>query len=573
MATSGQVNTNTEYASYFWVKWEQVGNQDIANNRTLINWYCGVSCGHSFFSNAIKMSPVIINGIQVYNGGTYSNLAHGDFTLASGSMWIDHNADGTKTFSISPFTGWLYSNHNYASNGESYTLTSIPRQATLTAAPDFTDLDNPTITYSNPAGDAATALEACISLTRANDDVKYRAIPKTGTSYTFNLTDDERNLLRNNTTGPNRTVYFYVRTKFGSTQFHSAEGKTFTVVESDYTRPTLTMRVNLNNELLPSKFAEMYIQGKSKVDVSLSADGKYGASIANYWIEIDDKKYGAKSLTSDAIQRAGKVEIVGYAKDSRGFICTAEQSIDVIEYSKPSATVIAYRCNSSGEEDPEGAYMRVGFTGTITSLDGKNSAHYTIDYGGTPITGTGTSYISDPIACDVSRVRSVEVKVSDDIDSTIKAAVIPIAFTLMDFYRTGKGIAFGQVATRDGFDCALDAYFGANVTLNKGFIDGSDTGWQAINECISYRCKCGYVTIIGISNGEVTLTAGDYMVVGNVPTQYAPKIRTPLVFHTVGGSPVAQSGYIEHAGTAGDIRLYTNVGGTSYWAFTATYPL
>lgn len=573
MATNGQINTNTTYDSYFWVKWSQSGDQDITNNRTLITWSCGVYCGHNFYNNAIKMSAVSINGVQVYGGGTYSNYSKGSHTIASGNMWINHNTNGSKTFSISAFTGWLYSSYNYSSDGESYTLTPIPRQATLTAAPDFTDLQNPTITYSNPAGNAATALEACISLTGANDDVTYRAIPKTGTSYTFNLTDAERNLLRNNTTGPNRTVYFYVRTKFGSTQFHSAEGRTFTVQESDYTRPTLTMRVNLNNELLPSKFAGMYIQGKSKVDVSLSAEVKYGAYVANYWVEIDGEKYGAKSLTLDAIQRAGKVEIVGYAKDSRGFICTAEQSINVIEYSKPSATVIAYRCNSSGVEDSEGAYMRVGFTGTIASLNGKNSAYYTIDYGGTPITGTGTSYISEPIACDVSRVRSVEVKVSDDIDSTTKAAVIPIAFTLMDFYSTGKGVALGKVATRDGFDCAMDAYFTGNVNLGKGFVDGSDTGWQAINECISYRYKCGYVTIIGISNGDITLTAGDYMVVGRVPTQYAPKIRTPVVFHTVGGSPIAQSGFVEQAGTAGDIRLYTNVGGTSYWAFTVTYPL
>ena len=41
MAKSGQVNTNTTYESYFWVKWEQVGNQDIANNRTQIKWTCG----------------------------------------------------------------------------------------------------------------------------------------------------------------------------------------------------------------------------------------------------------------------------------------------------------------------------------------------------------------------------------------------------------------------------------------------------------------------------------------------------------------------------------------------------
>jgi hypothetical protein len=116
--------------------------------------------------------------------------------------------------------------------------------------------------------------------------------------------------------------------------------------------------------------------------------------------------------------------------------------------------------------------MRVGFTSTIANLNGKNSAKYTINYGGTPITGTGTSYTSSIIACDVARVWSVEVKVEDDLDSTTKTAVIPIAFTLMDFYNTGEGVSFGKVATRDGFDCAMDAYFTGKVMVgNKLLVD------------------------------------------------------------------------------------------------------
>jgi hypothetical protein len=37
----------------------------------------------------------------------------------------------------------------------------------------------------------------------------------------------------------------------------------------------------------------------------------------------------------------------------------------------------------------------------------------------------------------------------------------------MDFYHTGMGVAFGKVATRDGFDCAMPAYF-----TGGGYVDG-----------------------------------------------------------------------------------------------------
>ena len=87
MATSGLVKTNEDYDSYFWVKWSQIGNQDIANNRTQISWSCGLTSSHKFYSNAIKMSAFYINGTMVYGGGTYSNFtAEGEQQIASGTL-------------------------------------------------------------------------------------------------------------------------------------------------------------------------------------------------------------------------------------------------------------------------------------------------------------------------------------------------------------------------------------------------------------------------------------------------------------------------------------------------------
>ena len=81
--------------------------------------------------------------------------------------------------------------------------------------------------------------------------------------------------------------------------------------------------------------------------------------------------------------------------------------------------------------------------------------------------GSGTSYISDVIDCDASRTCSISVVVNDDLSSGTDDASLPIAFTLMEFYNTGRGVAFGKVATRDGLDCAMPAYFTGGV-----YIDG-----------------------------------------------------------------------------------------------------
>lgn len=378
MATSGQLNTNTTYDSYFWVKWEQTGDQDIPNNRTKITWSCGVYCGHSFYLNAIKMSAVSINGTQVYGGGTYSNFSTGNHTIASDTMWIGHSADGTKTFSISPFTGWLYSSYNYSSNGGSYSLTAIPRQAAITSAPDFTDVQNPTITYSNPAGNAVTVLKACISLTGATHDIKYRDISKTGSSYTFNLTDEERDLLRNNTAGTSRNVLFFVTTNIGGTEYYSTLTRKFTVTENSKTKPSVGMAVTLNNDLLPGEFAGKYVQGKSRVDVSLDGTGKYKATIKSYSATIDGKTYNSQSFTSDVIQKSGK--IIGYAKDSRGFTGSTEQTVTVIEYGKPLViplssenAILCYRSDGNGKRVGNSTSLWIKAKKSYYGVEGKNT--------------------------------------------------------------------------------------------------------------------------------------------------------------------------------------------------------
>lgn len=106
---------------------------------------------------------------------------------------IKHNDDGKKDVSWS----WSCSTSTSALGTQSdsgiKTLTQIARSATLTSASNFTDEENPTIIYSNPAGESVDSIQACISDTDgAVIYAAYRELPKTGTSYTFELTDAER---------------------------------------------------------------------------------------------------------------------------------------------------------------------------------------------------------------------------------------------------------------------------------------------------------------------------------------------------------------------------------------------
>lgn len=490
-----RITTNTEYDSYFWVEWSQAG-QDIASNKTKINWSGGVYCGHSFYSNAIRMSGVYINGELVYDGGIYSNFSSGNHTIASGTLDISHNADGTKSFTISSFTGWLYNGHNYSANSTSHTLTPIPRAASITSAPDFKDTDNPTITYSNPAGNSVTALEACISFTSATDDIKYRSIPKTGERYTFSLTAAEKELLLKNTPGPNRKLYFFVRTKIGSTVFHSSMEKTFTVTENDATRPAVTLSVSLENG-----FKGMYIQGRSRAKVTISAAAKTGASIRSVYATVDGKTYASESFTSDAIRGSGEVTITGYVVDSRGFTGTAEAKVNVRSYSKPLVVplstenaILCYRSDGNGKRvgNSTSLWIKAGksYHGIETN-DGINNLCHLLwrwkpasrqwdnsDTWDSLLFGEDGDEYDDMVwgTFDTKMAYTVQLCASDDIgESDIKTIDVPTQDVALHLGKGGKNVSVGtycDYSEEHTFRSTWKAIFDEDVVIEGNILLG-----------------------------------------------------------------------------------------------------
>ena len=138
MATSGAVNTSTLDGTYFWVRWN-VQKSSSSTNSTTINWSCGVNPGHQYYTNALKIGPIKINGKQVYTGGTLSNITdYKEHTFSSGTLTIEHDKDGTKTFTISPFYGWIYENGNTWSSEKSFELPSLTLYTNCTGPTEIT---------------------------------------------------------------------------------------------------------------------------------------------------------------------------------------------------------------------------------------------------------------------------------------------------------------------------------------------------------------------------------------------------------------------------------------------------
>ena len=270
-------------------------------------------------------------------------------------------------------------------------------------------------------------------------------------------------LAAQNTKGMSVDVTFTVTTYSGSTVV-GTNSKTVKMAIPTTVVPSVTLKVEDAAGYFSTYGA--YVQGYSKLKITATPTLAYGSPIEAYVITADGATYNTSPCTTPAVQGKGTLRVTAKVTDARKQPNTATPvDITVLEYAKPAVTLSVLRCDENGNINGEGSYIKITMSAQIASLNGKNSASYTITYiddTGTKqtITGTGTSYTSPtPIACGASNTKDVSVVVVDKLGSTPQSATAPVAYTLIEYHHSGKGIAMGKVCTREGFDCAMPTYF------------------------------------------------------------------------------------------------------------------
>ena len=301
--------------------------------------------------------------ISTDSGGTYRL---GTVTSAA----IAHNADGSKNINLScsfklnaTISGAYYGT---VTASDTVALDDIPRAAQLTGAPNFTDEENPVISYSNPAGGVVSTLQACISLSGSADDIEYRDVSKTGTAYTFTLSEAERSVLRNATTTANsRTVYFYLKTVLNGVTYYSKLAKTMEIVNAE---PTMSPTVSDNGTISKTLTGDTdkIIRGYNSMYYAFNATALKGATIQSYLVTCGSKSGRAASGSLGTVQSNTFVFAV---TDSRGN--TTQQTITktLIEYVPLTCSLAAAAPTAEGvlSFDVSGNYYNGSF-GAVSNV-------------------------------------------------------------------------------------------------------------------------------------------------------------------------------------------------------------
>lgn len=365
---------------------------------------------------------------------------------------------------------WSFS----AGKGASFSRTTKDI-AKISSAPDFNDEENPTITYSNPAGSAVSSLDVCISLTGSADDVAYRATSKTGTSYTFNLTDAERKVLRKaSANSTSITVKFFIRTGCNGTTYYHNVSKTMTIKDGKPVFNNFIIEEADDGVYNLTQNRQKFIRKYSDIKVTIPSGNKMvaqkEATAKNYNVIVGDQNkiltYSSSDLTTTISNMdSNKVEV--YAIDSRDNQTPVAKSLDIIDYKELALNNIKFERKNSVEETilvtGSGTWTNVNFGAVVNSIksfvfrrknkkEGFWSDWYSIkELFHINEDGTFKNKVENELTAitfDFGEEYDVEVKIEDELSTASKNISVNSGKILMSALKE-EGVAFGCIYDKE----------------------------------------------------------------------------------------------------------------------------
>lgn len=371
MASSGSFNTSGYSGRYLTFAWN-VASQDVANNRTVINWSlrgAGGSTYDWFMSGNFK---VLINGQQVYFSSSRIQLYNGT-TVATGSFTINHNNDGTASFGAYAEAGIYYAAVNCSGSG-SWSLPTIPRasQPSINTypnnSPNFNIGDKITIhmnraasvfthtvkfNYGSTSVTVATGVtNSCTFDTSTIANALYALIPNANTySNTISVTT-----YNGSTNIGTKTCPYNAKVVNANPTFNAA------YLDSNST----TAGVTENNQII--------VRNKSTLTVDVAnAAAQKSATLKTAKCVILGQTVSANISGSSATLNIGTINTsqnttaAVTVTDSRGNSTTKNLTIMVADWQAPTAIITAHRHDNYYSETD------VNVDADYSSVNGKNA--------------------------------------------------------------------------------------------------------------------------------------------------------------------------------------------------------
>lgn len=403
--------------------------------------------------NGTKYTASVDSSDKITSSGIY---------LFSKTVTIAHNADGTKTLTVSAsidHSRFTASTHSY-----SHALTTIPRKSSLSA------------------GNGTLNTKQTLTISRASSSFTHTITYKCGsasgtiaskTTATSVSWTPPLSLASQNTSGTTVSVTLTLTTYSGSTSIGSV-AKTIKCTIPSSVKPSC--KITVADAAGYSGTYGGYLKGLSKLKITVTGTTSYGSAIKSYAVSANGSNYTSASVTTGVLKTAGTMTITAKVTDKRGRSASISQNITVLDYNAPQIKLLSVsRCNSNGTANDQGEYAKVTLSAVVTALSNKNTAAYVLQYkkhsaaSYTSVTltslankYTATNYSDSKciFPAESGSTYDVILKVTDKFGSTTKETSLSTAVTIMHFGSGGKSVAFGKISEFEEFlECAWNALF------------------------------------------------------------------------------------------------------------------
>ena len=489
------------------------GSQSITANTSTVNWRMTVSRTGAYYTHNHQGDSTLslnLDGQNVHYSYPTWETSGEEYTLASGSSTISHNADGTKTLPVSCTFNPNNGLHGTITVSASLSLTTIPRSSSVSVS-------------AGTIGSAVT-----ITINRQNSSfkhtVRYSWAGKSGTiatnvdtSTSWTIPLDFANDIPNSASG---TGTVYVDTYSGSTKT-GTQSTTFTASVPANVKPTFT-GVSLSDlngaaqNLIPK--SDTFIQVISNIKVTFNgAVGSYGSSITGYYAEIIGKNQSTSSNGGSLgiMNYHGTIKIRASVSDSRGrWSDTKEISVTVLEYFAPALSFSIARTGSTSStltvtRNAKIAPLAVsGSQKNTMSLTFKvarlGTANFQVDTG--PATGSWTS-ISNLVNSQANLAGNYLANQSWVVIGTLEDKFTRSDFmvnvatesVVLSYDRSGVGV--NKIRERGALDVKGDIYANDNPIQQYQITDNNGCG-KIIKQDFNSMKNTGFWWIDGNSQNN-----------------------------------------------------------------------
>ena len=295
--------------------------------------------------------------------------------IAEKTLRIDHDSDGTKSIGI---TGSVTAPYGTTYQGKKTSGEKVVDLDTIPRASEITSISSVVLGNECKVKWTPASSTFCYKIEFSLGDWSYTPgaiAPKRTTEYTYmgyTIPLEVANQLPKGTSGTmTAKLYTYTDSTLGDLVGSDTATFTITVPSVEGVVPTVSCKLTPVNTGLSSTFANLYIQGKSKVKSDFAGTkANYSASLYRYMqsgdVSVKQAVHPTTDITSEVLTKSGKCKIDNTAEDTRGFWGGKDIEIEVLPYSKPAIepasgerAVVCERCDASGNLTPSGTYLKI----------------------------------------------------------------------------------------------------------------------------------------------------------------------------------------------------------------------